>query len=151
MAEQEKKASLLPPMVILSGPTGVGKTKLSIALAKEIGGEIISADSMQVYEFMDIGSAKITKEEMQGVRHHLIDVLKPWEEFNVVTFQSLCQEALKGIYERGNIPIVVGGTGFYVQALLRGIDFTENEDNTEYRRSLEELAKKEARKCSMKC
>ncbi|MBQ6094352.1 MAG: tRNA (adenosine(37)-N6)-dimethylallyltransferase MiaA [Lachnospiraceae bacterium] len=146
MAEQEKKASLLPPMVILSGPTGVGKTKLSIALAKEIGGEIISADSMQVYEFMDIGSAKITKEEMQGVRHHLIDVLKPWEEFNVVTFQSLCQEALKGIYERGNIPIVVGGTGFYVQALLRGIDFTENEDNTEYRRSLEELAKKEGPK-----
>ena len=145
MTEHENKASL-PPMVILSGPTGVGKTKLSIALAKQIGGEIISADSMQVYEYMDIGSAKITQEEMQGVPHHLINVLKPWEEFNVVTFQKLCLEALKGIYERGRIPIVVGGTGFYVQALLRGIDFTENEENTEYRKSLEELAKNEGPK-----
>ena len=137
----EKLHSDLPPMVILSGPTGVGKTKLSISLAKAIGGEVISADSMQVYEYMDIGSAKITKDEMQGVPHHLIDVLKPWEEFNVTRFQSLCKEALTGIYERGNVPIVVGGTGFYVQALLRDVDFTENEENTEYRKSLEDLAR----------
>ena len=138
-----KETSKKLPMVILSGPTGVGKTKLSISLAKAIGGEIISADSVQVYEYMDVGSAKIRPEEMEGVPHHLIDVLKPWEDFNVVTFQSLCKEALKGIYERGNVPIVVGGTGFYVQALLRDVNFTENEENAEYRAQLEAIAKKE--------
>ena len=126
---------------MLTGPTAVGKTKLSIALAKAVDGEIISADSMQVYQRMDIGSAKITKQEMQGVRHHLIDVLEPWEEFNVVVFQKLCKECLKDIYERGRIPILTGGTGFYIQAVLRDIDFTENKDNSEYRFQLEELAK----------
>lgn len=130
----------LPPMVILSGPTGVGKTKLSISLAKAIDGEIISADSVQVYEGMDVGSAKIKPEEMEGIPHHLIDVLKPWQDFNVVTFQSLCKEALKGIYDRGRIPIVVGGTGFYVQALLRNVNFTENEENAEFRERLEKIA-----------
>lgn len=130
-----------PPLIVLTGPTAVGKTKLSIALAKAVGGEIISADSMQVYQRMDIGSAKITKQEMQGVRHHLIDVLEPWEEFNVVVFQKLCKECLKDIYERGRIPILTGGTGFYIQAVLRDIDFTENKDNSEYRFQLEELAK----------
>ncbi len=128
------------PMIVLTGPTAVGKTKLSIALAKAINGEIISADSMQVYKYMDIGSAKITAEEMQGVPHHLIDILEPWDEFNVVVFKQKCEDALAGIYERGHIPIVTGGTGFYIQALLRDIDFTENEENTEYRTSLEELA-----------
>lgn len=128
------------PMVILAGPTAVGKTRLSIALAKKIGGEIISADSMQVYKYMDVGSAKITKQEMDGVPHHLIDILEPPEEFNVVLFQQKCKEALQGIYERGHIPIVAGGTGFYIQALLRDIDFTENEENKEYRESLEKLA-----------
>lgn len=130
-----------PPLIVLTGPTAVGKTKLSIALAQAVGGEIISADSMQVYQRMDIGSAKITKQEMQGVRHHLIDVLEPWEEFNVVVFQKLCKECLKDIYERGRIPILTGGTGFYIQAVLRDIDFTENKDNSEYRFQLEELAK----------
>lgn len=128
------------PMVILAGPTAVGKTKLSLALAKAIEGEIISADSMQVYKYMNIGSAKITKEQMQGIPHHLIDVLEPWEDFNVVTFQKMCKNALEGIYDRGHIPIVTGGTGFYIQALLRDIDFTENEENTEYRRFLETLS-----------
>ncbi|MBE5874054.1 MAG: tRNA (adenosine(37)-N6)-dimethylallyltransferase MiaA [Lachnospiraceae bacterium] len=128
------------PMIVLTGPTAVGKTKLSIALAKAVGGEIISADSMQVYRKMDIGSAKITQEEMQGIPHHLIDVLEPWEDFNVVVFQKLCKECLKGIYERGHIPIVTGGTGFYIQALLRDIDFTENEENTAYREELESIA-----------
>ena len=131
----------LAPMIVLSGPTGVGKTKLSLLLAKAIGGEIISADSMQVYEYMDIGSAKIMPEEMQGIPHHLINVLKPWEEFNVTVFQTLCKEALKGIYERGHVPIVVGGTGFYVQALLRDVSFTENDDNRAYRQELEEIAR----------
>lgn len=129
------------PLLILTGPTAVGKTKLSIALAKAVGGEIISADSMQVYQYMDIGSAKIKTEEMQGVPHHLIDVLKPWEEFNVVTFQTLCREAMAGIRERGHIPILTGGTGFYIQAVLNDIDFTENDGDTVYREHLEALAK----------
>lgn len=131
------------PMIVLTGPTAVGKTKLSIALAKAVAGEIISADSMQVYRHMDIGSAKITQEEMQGVPHHLIDILEPWEEFNVVVFKQKCEECLKGIYERGHIPILTGGTGFYIQAVLRDIDFTENEENRLLRTSLEELAAKE--------
>lgn len=128
------------PMIVLTGPTAVGKTKLSIALAKAVNGEIISADSMQVYKYMDIGSAKITPEQMQGVPHHLIDILEPWDEFNVVVFKQKCEECLAGIYDRGHLPIVTGGTGFYIQALLRDIDFTENEENKEYRESLEKLA-----------
>lgn len=116
------------PMIVLSGPTAVGKTKLSIALAKAVGGEIISADSMQVYRHMDIGSAKITQAEMQGVPHHMIDVLEPWEEFSVAVFKEMCEQCLSGIYERGHIPIITGGTGFYVQALLRDIDFSGNSD-----------------------
>ena len=100
------------PLIILTGPTAVGKTAASIGLAKAIGGEIISADSMQVYRHMDIGSAKIRPKEMQGISHHLIDVLEPEEEFHVVKFQQMAKEALDGIYQRGHIPIVVGGTGF---------------------------------------
>ena len=128
------------PLIILTGPTAVGKTSLSVQLAKCINGEIISADSMQVYKGMDIGSAKITKEEMDGVPHHLIDILEPWEEFNVVVFQEACKKCMEEIYERGHIPILAGGTGFYIQAVLRDIDFTANEDNTEYRSFLEQLA-----------
>lgn len=128
------------PLIVLTGPTAVGKTALSIELAKMAGGEILSADSMQVYRGMDIGSAKIRPREMQGVPHHLIDVLDPVQEFNVVVFQKLCRQAMEGIYGRGHIPILTGGTGFYIQALLRDIDFTENEENTEYRRQLEQLA-----------
>lgn len=131
------------PMIVLTGPTAVGKTKLSIALAKAVDGEIISADSMQVYRHMDIGSAKVTAEEMRGVPHHMIDILEPWDTFNVVVFQKLCKKALQEIYGRGHIPIVTGGTGFYIQALLRDIDFTENEEDTEYRAYLEQLAERE--------
>ena len=115
-------------LVILTGPTSVGKTKLSIALAKKIGGEIISADSMQVYKHMDIGSAKIRPEEMDGVPHFMIDELEPSEEFNVVVFQQKTKQYMEEIYKRGHIPILVGGTGFYIQAVLYDIDFTENED-----------------------
>ncbi len=128
------------PLVILTGPTGVGKTKLSIDLAKAIRGEIISADSMQVYRSMDIGSAKITTEEMQGIAHHMLDILEPTQDFNVVYFQKLAKRYIEEIYQRGNVPIVVGGTGFYIQALLYDIDFTENDENTAYRSELEELA-----------
>ncbi|MBO5167052.1 MAG: tRNA (adenosine(37)-N6)-dimethylallyltransferase MiaA [Lachnospiraceae bacterium] len=129
------------PLVILTGPTAVGKTKLSIALAKAVDGEIISADSMQVYKHMDIGSAKIKRSEMEGVPHHLIDVLEPFDEFNVVTFQKLCKEAIADIRKRGHIPILTGGTGFYIQAVLYDIDFTENDGDTSYREHLEALAK----------
>lgn len=127
------------PLVILTGPTAVGKTALSIKLASEIGGEIISADSMQVYRQMDIGSAKIKPEEMDGIPHHLIDVLEPEEEFNVCLFEKLALEAMEQIYERGHIPVVVGGTGFYIQALLYQIDFTEEETDTAFRDKLWQL------------
>lgn len=127
------------PLVILTGPTAVGKTELSIKLASEIGGEIISADSMQVYRQMDIGSAKIKPEEMGGIPHHMIDILEPEEEFNVCLFEKLALEAMEQIYERGHIPVVVGGTGFYIQALLYQIDFTEEETDTAYRDKLWQL------------
>lgn len=127
------------PMVILTGPTAVGKTALSIELAKRIGGSIISADSMQVYKYMDIGSAKIRREEMCGIKHYLIDTLEPSEEFHVVRFQELAKQCLEEIYREQKIPIVVGGTGFYIQALLYDIDFTEQACDEAYRRELEQL------------
>ena len=129
------------PLIILTGPTAVGKTKLSIALAKAVNGEIISADSMQVYQYMDIGSAKIKKEEMQGVSHYLIDVLKPEEEFHVVRFQEMAKQAMEEIYAKGKIPILTGGTGFYIQAVVKDIDFSENTEKSEVRSRLEQLAK----------
>lgn len=114
-----------PKLIILAGPTAVGKTENSIRLAKAVNGEIISADSMQVYKRMDIGSAKIKSEEMQGVTHYLIDVLEPTEEFNIVLFQQMAKEAMSKIYASGKIPILVGGTGFYIQSLLYDIDFKD--------------------------
>ncbi len=128
-------------LVILTGPTAVGKSALSIALAKEIGGEIISADSMQVYRHMDIGSAKILPEEMDGVPHHLINVLEPTAEFNVVIFQKMTKAAIDEIRNRGHVPILVGGTGFYIQAVLYDIDFTHNDEDTSLRIKLEEIAR----------
>ena len=127
-------------MIILAGPTAVGKTAASIRLAKAVGGEIISADSMQVYRHMDIGSAKIRPEEMEGVPHHLVDVLEPEEDFNVVRFQQMAKTAAEEIYARGRIPIAAGGTGFYIQALLYDIDFTENDGDSSFRRELEKTA-----------
>lgn len=138
--QQEKK-----PLIILTGPTAAGKTSLSIELAKSIGGEIISADSMQVYKKMDIGTAKIRPEEMQGVPHYLIDELDPSEEFNVVAFVEKSKEAMKKIYAAGHIPIIVGGTGFYIQALLYDIDFSQHEDKESYRKELEQLAKEKGK------
>lgn len=128
------------PLIVLTGPTAAGKTRLSIELAKAVSGEIISADSMQVYRRMDIGSAKIKKEEMEGIAHHLIDILEPWEEFNVVIFKKLCMEAMDAIYQNGRIPILTGGTGFYIQAVLYDIDFTETKEDTAYREKLEKLS-----------
>lgn len=128
------------PLIILTGPTAVGKTKLSIELAKAVNGQMISADSMQVYRHMNIGTAKIRPEEMQDIPHYLIDVLDPWESFDVVRFQTMAKEALEKIYTAGAIPIVVGGTGFYIQALLYNIDFDENDSETGYRSELQSFA-----------
>jgi tRNA dimethylallyltransferase len=130
-------------LVILTGPTAVGKSKLSIELAKRIGGEIISADSMQVYKYMNIGTDKISKEKMGGVPHHLIDFLEPTQDFNVFMFQKLVKEKISEIAERGNVPILVGGTGFYIQAVLYDIDFTETDEDDEYRIALEKRAEDE--------
>lgn len=129
------------PMVILTGPTAVGKTALSIELAKKINGAVISADSMQVYKYMDIGSAKVMPDEMQGIDHYLIDELMPSDEFNIVVFQRMAKEALDKIYSEGKIPIIAGGTGFYIQGLLYDIDFNKQDADTEYRKELEEYAK----------
>lgn len=130
-------------LIIVTGPTAVGKTALSVALAKRLCGEIISADSMQVYRHMDIGSAKVSEEEMGGVRHHLIDILEPSEEFNVARFKQLAGEAVRDIASRGAVPIVAGGTGFYIQALLYDIDFTQTTEDPAFRREMEEKAGRE--------
>ncbi|MCI8509695.1 MAG: tRNA (adenosine(37)-N6)-dimethylallyltransferase MiaA [Lachnospiraceae bacterium] len=129
------------PLIILTGPTAIGKTALSLKLAKAVNGEIISADSMQVYQLMDIGTAKITPEEMEGIPHYLIDVLEPMKDFNVVIFQKMAQKAMEEIYAKGKIPIITGGTGFYIQALLYDISFEETEVSA-YREELAAYYKK---------
>ena len=131
------------PLVIIAGPTATGKTAASVALAKRMKGSVISADSMQVYRGMDVGSAKVTKEEMEGIPHYLIDVADPVENWNVVRFQEMAKEAAEKIYDEGRIPFLVGGTGFYIQALLYDIDFTRMEADTEHRSLLEEEAVRE--------
>ena len=133
----------MKPLIILTGPTAVGKTELSIRLAKAVNGEIISADSMQVYKKMDIGTAKIRPEEMQGVKHYLIDCLEPDEDFNVVLFQKMAKDAMEKIYDAGHIPIIAGGTGFYIQALLYNINFDNVNEESEYRKYLKDIADKE--------
>lgn len=129
------------PLIILTGPTAAGKTRLSIELAKAVNGEIISADSMQVYRHMDIGSAKIRPEEMQDVKHYLVDILDPTEDFNIVLFQKYAKDAIAKIYEKGRIPVIVGGTGFYIQSVLYDIDFRESGENPALRAELEQLAR----------
>lgn len=128
------------PLVIVAGPTAVGKTALSVALAKKTEGSVISADSMQVYRHMDIGSAKATKEEMQGIPHYLLDVLEPAEEFNVARFQAMAKEAIADIYGKRRLPIVAGGTGFYIRALLYDTHFEEEESDKAVREELQAYA-----------
>ena len=118
------------PLIVIGGPTACGKTGFSIRLAKEIGGEVISADSMQIYRYMDIGTAKVTPEEADGVPHYLIDELNPDEEYNVMLFQQKAKAYMEEIWAKGKIPILVGGTGFYINALLYDNDFTETENAT---------------------
>lgn len=129
-------------VLIIAGPTAVGKTNLSIELAKKLNGEIVSTDSMQIYKYMDIGSAKITKEEMDGVKHHMIDVVNPDTPFSVAEYKNLASKCIEDIISRGKLPILVGGTGLYINALTCNMDFTEAESDIEYRKELEELADK---------
>ena len=130
-------------LLILTGPTAVGKTKLSLMLAEKLSGEIISADSMQVYRGMDIGTDKISEKDMRGIRHHLIDILDPTEEFNVFRFKEAASAAIADIRSRGNLPMIVGGTGFYIQSVLYDIDFAEQDDSGAYRAFLEEQVRNE--------
>ena len=127
-------------LAVIGGPTASGKSAASIALAKRLNGEVISADSMQVYRHMDIGSAKICTDEMQGIPHHLIDILDPTEEFNVSIFKSLAEDAVQDIVQKNSFPIICGGTGFYIQSLLYGIDFRKGETDQKIREKYERLA-----------
>ena len=128
------------PLIVIAGPTACGKTVLSIKLAKLINGEIISGDSMQVYKYMDIGTAKATKEEMNGIKHYMIDEFYPDEEFNVTIFQKKSKEYMEKIYSENKIPILCGGTGFYINALVNDNDFTETENDYTFRNSLYKFA-----------
>lgn len=130
------------PLVVIVGPTAVGKTALSIELAKEIGGEIVSGDSMQVYKKMNIGTAKPSIDEMQGIKHYLIDEIEPNEDFNVVKYVSLAHKYIKKIHKKGKIPILVGGTGLYIDSVVNNTNFAETVADNEYRNSLMELANK---------
>jgi len=128
------------PLIILTGPTAVGKTELSLKLAKAVNGSIISADSIQVYKYMDIGSAKITQEEMAGIKHYLVDEILPDEDFNIYVFKEKACTYIDEIYSQGKVPIIVGGTGFYIQSVLYNIDFEQSNNDKEYRIYLGDLA-----------
>ena len=129
-------------LLIIAGPTAVGKTNLSIKLAKELNGEIVSTDSMQIYKYMDIGSAKITKAEMEGIPHHMIDVVDPGTPFSVAEYKSVAIKCIDDILSRNKLPILVGGTGLYINALTCNMNFTEANSDEEYRKELESLAEK---------
>lgn len=129
-----------PPLILVAGPTAVGKSSLSIKLAQLYNGAVISADSVQVYKKMNIGSAKVTADEMQGIDHYLIDILEPWEPFNITVFQEYAKSALQKIYSENKVPIIAGGTGFYIQSVVNDIAFTENEDDNTTRKKLEAIS-----------
>ena len=128
------------PVLVLTGPTAVGKTALSLKLAKAVNGAVVSADSMQVYRGMNIGSAKILPEERQGIPPYLIDVLEPEEDFNVALFKKMALQAMNEIWKNGQVPVITGGTGFYIQAVLRDIDFSESDGKSDIRDAYEQMA-----------
>jgi tRNA dimethylallyltransferase len=132
-------------LFILAGPTAVGKTDISIKLAKRLNGEILSADSMQIYKYMDIGSAKVTKDEMQGIPHYLIDMVEPHENFNVSEYKKMAEENIDAILSKENLPMLVGGTGLYINSLIYNYDFTEAGTDEEYRTYLQNLAQTESK------
>ena len=125
-----------PKVVVIVGPTASGKTAISIELAKKINGEIISSDSMQIYKDMDIGTAKVTKEEMQGIKHYLVDCVLPSQRYTVSDFKKAAEEAIEEILSKGKVPIVVGGTGLYVNSLIYGIEYQDMKFDEEYRNNL---------------
>lgn len=127
-------------LLIISGPTSVGKTQISIQIAKRLNGEIISADSMQIYKYMNIGSAKISKDEMQGIPHHLIDIIEPHENFTVADFKEKALTVIDSISQDNKLPIVAGGTGLYIDSILYNMNFTDANKDEDYRNYLEELA-----------
>lgn len=129
------------PLIVIAGPTASGKTGLSVALAKAINGAVISGDSIQVYKHMDIGTAKIMADEMKGVKHYLVDEIMPDEPYNVQVFQTKAKEAMDEIYAQGKVPILVGGTGFYIQSLVYDIDFEDTVEDPAYRACLEKLSR----------
>ena len=131
------------PVIAIVGPTGVGKTDLSIRLAQKLNGEIVSCDSMQIYRKMDIGTAKPTKEEMMGISHHMIDIVNPDESYNVDKYVDNSSECIKDVFSRGKIPILAGGTGLYADSLLGGISFVKTKGDETYRKYLFDLAEKE--------
>ena len=130
-------------VIVIGGPTASGKTALSIALAQKINGEIVSADSMQIYKDMDIGTAKPTKQEIQGIKHYMLDFVSPEERYSVADYKKEAKKAIKEILEKGKVPIVIGGTGLYIESLIYEIEFLNVETNLEYRKHLEEIAEKE--------
>lgn len=136
----KERDEMKQPILVLTGPTAVGKTEASLALARQTRGEILSADSMQIYRYMDIGTAKVRREERQGIPHYMIDEWDPDEEFNVFLFQRKVKEYIQDIHARGRLPILVGGTGFYIQAVLYDIAFTENQQDSHYRQELQREA-----------
>ena len=131
------RINLKPKVIVIVGPTASGKTSLSIELAKKINGEIVSCDSMQIYNDMDIGSAKPTQEEMQGIKHYLIDVVSPAERFSVAEYKKQAEKAIEEILSKGKVPIVIGGTGLYADSLIYGIEYQEIEFDEKYRKALE--------------
>ena len=130
-------------LLIVAGPTAVGKTETAIQLAIRFAGEVVSADSMQIYKYMDIGSAKPTPEEQARAIHHLVDVIDPSKPFSVAEYQPMAKAAIEDVFSRGKLPIISGGTGLYVNSLIYDMDFSAPPGNKEYRRELEELAKRE--------
>ena len=132
-----------PNVIVIAGPTASGKTKLSIELAKQINGEIISSDSMQIYKWMDIGTAKVTKEEADGIKHYLIDIVEPNERYTVSNFKKDAENAIEEILSKGKTPIVVGGTGLYIDSLIYGIEYQDMDFDEEYRKILMEQAETE--------
>ena len=132
-----------PKVIVICGPTASGKTGLSIELAKKIDGEIISADSMQIYKKMDIGTAKVSKEEMQGIKHYLIDIVSPNERYSVADFKKDAEKAIEEVLSKNKVPILVGGTGLYIDSVINGIEYNEINTDLQYREELENIAKKD--------
>ena len=130
------------PMIVLFGPTASGKTKIAIELCKEFGGEVVTADSMQVYKYMDIGTAKPDKEEMQGIKHHMIDIVEPTFNYSLADYKEEAQKCILDIYKRGKIPVLAGGTGLYIDTLVDNVDLSESEIDEEYRNELYEISEK---------